>query len=238
MNSHLAAGVLIDYNHTDATTDSSGSKTTVDSYSPGLFATYFDHGFYVNGLASFGYNTYSNTRDIGFVGATASSHPTGQQYVGDLDFGYDFHPAKNWVVGPTVGLTYTHLNIDSFTETGASPADLTVDSQSADSLRSRLGGHVIFQTNTGDVLLQPNITAMWQHEYLDSSSGITSSFSDFSSSPFTIQTAAPSRDSALIGVGLTATLSTSMALYLNYFADIGASDYYAQSVVGGLKARF
>jgi uncharacterized protein YhjY with autotransporter beta-barrel domain len=238
MNSHLAAGVLIDYNHTDATTDSSGSKTTVDSYSPGLFATYFDHGFYVNGLASFGYNTYSNTRDIGFVGATASSHPNGQQYVGDLDFGYDFHPAKNWVVGPTVGLTYTHLNIDSFTETGASPADLTVDSQSADSLRSRLGGHVIFQTNTGDVLLQPNITAMWQHEYLDSSSGITSSFSDFSSSPFTIQTAAPSRDSALIGVGLTATLSTSMALYLNYFADIGASDYYAQSVVGGVKARF
>jgi outer membrane autotransporter protein len=238
MTSHLAAGVLFDFNHTDATTDSYGSKTSVDSYSPGLFATYFDHGFYVNGLASFGYNTYSNQRDISFLNSEATSHPSGQQYVGDLDFGYDFHPAKNWVFGPTLGLTYTHLNIDSFTESGAAPADLTVDSQSADSLRSRLGGHVVFQTNTGDVLLQPNITAMWQHEYLDSSSGITSTFSDFSASPFTIQTAAPSRDSALIGVGLTATLSTSMALYLNYFADVGASDYFAQSVVGGLKARF
>jgi hypothetical protein len=29
-----------------------------------------------------------------------------------------------------------------------------------------------------------------------------------------------------------------MALYLNYLADLGASDYFAQSVYGGLKARF
>jgi outer membrane autotransporter protein len=238
MTSHLAAGVLFDYNHTDAKTDSIGSKTTVNSYSPGLFATYFDHGFYVNGLFSFGYNNYTNTRNISALGATASSHPTGQQYVGDLDFGYDFHPDKTWVIGPTIGATYTHLNIDSFTETGAPGADLAVNTQSQDSLRSRLGGHVLLQTNTGDVLLQPNITAMWQHEYMDSSSGITSSFADFSSSPFTIQTAAPSRDSALVGCGLTATLNNSMALYLNYLADIGAGDYFAQSVIGGFKARF
>ena len=238
MNSNLAAGVLFDYNHTDAKTDSSGSKTTVDSYSPGLFATYFDRGLYINGLFSFGYNNYSNSRNIGVLGSTATSSPSGQQYVGDLDAGYDFHPARGWVAGPTIGLTYTHLDIDSFTETGAPGADLDVQSQSADSLRSRLGGHVAFQTNTGDVVLQPNITAMWQHEYLDSSAGITSSFNDFSASPFTIQTAAPSRDSALVGLGLNATLSTSLTLYLNYLADVGASDYFAQSVVGGLKARF
>jgi len=238
MTSHLAMGVLFDFNHTDAKTDSLGSKTAVDSYSPGLFATYFDHGFYVNGLFSFGYNNYANSRDVSFLGETASSHPSGQQYVGDLDFGYDFHPDKTWVIGPTIGATYTHLNIDSFTETGAPDADLSVNSQSVDSLRSRLGGHVIMQTNTGDVLLQPSFTAMWQHEYLDNGSGITSSFNDFNSNPFTIQTASPSRDSALLGVGMTATLSNSMALYLNYIADVGASDYFAQSVIGGFKARF
>ncbi len=238
MTNHLAAGVLFDYNHTDAKLDSSGSKTKVDSYSPGLFATYYDKGFYVNGLFSFGYNNYSNTRNISAFGQTATSKPSGQQYVGDLDVGYDFHPVKNWVVGPTLGVTYTHLDIDSFTETGAPGANLAVDSQSADSLRSRLGGHVVFSTDTGPVLLQPNLTAMWQHEFMADSSGITSSFNDFGSSPFTIETAAPSRDSALIGCGLTASLSNSMALYLNYLADVGASDYFAQTVIGGFKARF
>jgi len=238
MANHFVAGVLFDYNHTDAKTDSYGSKTTVDTYSPGLFATYFEKGFYANGLFSFGYNNYSNSRSIPVVAETASSSPHGQQYVGDLDTGYDFHPDKAWVVGPTLGATYTHLDVDSFTETGAPGADLAVQSQSVDSLRGRLGGHVIYQTNTGDVLLQPNFTAMWQHEFMADSSGITSSFTDFNSTPFTIQTAAPSRDSALIGLGMTATLNNSMALYLNYLADLGASDYFAQSVYGGLKARF
>ena len=82
------------------------------------------------------------------------------------------------------------------------------------------------------------MTAVWQHEFLDDSSGITSTFNDFTASPFTIHTAAPSRDSALIGVGLTATLSNSMALYLNYLADVGATDYFSQSIIGGFKARF
>ena len=238
MTSHLAAGVLFDYNHTDAKTDSNGSKTNINTYSPGLFATYFDHGFFVNGLFSFGYNNYSNSREINFLNESASSHPAGQQYVGDLDFGYDFHPDKTWVLGPTVGATYTHLDINSFSETGANDSDLTINSQSADSLRSRLGGHVVMQTNTGDVLLQPNLSIMWQHEYLDDSADITSSFNDFSSSSFTIKTPAPSRDSALVAIGLTATLNNSMALYLNYIADVGAGDYFAQSVYGGFKARF
>jgi uncharacterized protein YhjY with autotransporter beta-barrel domain len=236
VTNNFAAGVLFDYNHTDADTDSSGGKTKVNSYSPGIYATYFEKGFYVNGLFSFGYNQYTNSRNTGF--GIAASSPNGEQYVSDLDLGYDFHPDKHWIVGPTLGATYTHLDIDSFTETGAPGADLDVESQSVDSVRSRLGGHLIYQTNTGDVLLQPNLTAMWQHEFLADSSGITSSFNDFNANPFTIQTAAPSRDSALIGVGLTATLNNSMALYLNYLADVGASNYFSQSVIGGLKARF
>ncbi len=29
-----------------------------------------------------------------------------------------------------------------------------------------------------------------------------------------------------------------MAVYLDYMADVGATDYFAQSVYGGFKARF
>jgi len=238
MTNNLAAGVLFDYNHTDAKTDSSGSRTKVDTYAPGLFGTFFEGGFYLNGLASFGYNDYANTRNISMLGATASSSPTGYQYVGNLDGGYDFHPNKHWSLGPTLGATYTHLDVDSFTETGAGAADLAVNGQHADSFRSRLGAHADYVIHTGPVLLQPNFSLAWQHEYLDDSSGITSQLNVPGSSAFTIQTAAPSRDSALIALGATATLDNSMALYLNYVANVGAEDYFAQSVEGGFKARF
>ncbi len=240
MTSNLAAGVLFDYNHTDARTDGQGSHVRVDTYSPGLFATFFEKGFYVNGLFTFGYNNYSNTRNISFGGTSAQavSSPNGQQYVGDIDFGYDFHPEKHWVVGPTMGVEYTHLDVDSFTESGAGPVDLSVNNQSADSLRARIGGHVVYQVHTGSVLLQPNFTAQFQHEFLDNPYGLTSSFGIPGTTPFTIQGSNSGRDSALIGIGLTASLDNAMSLYLNYLAEIDASDYFVQSVEGGLKATF
>ena len=238
MTSHFSAGVLFDYNHTDASTDANGSKTKIDTYSPGVFATFFDNNFYVNGLFSFGFNNYSNTRNIPFAGSSANSSPTGEQYVTDLDFGYDFHPATQWTVGPTLGLTYTHIDINSFSESGAGQADLSINSQHADSFRSRLGAHASYEARVGSLVLQPTIFVAWQHEYLDQTNGITSQFSIPGSGPFTIQTASPGADTALAGIGLTASLDSSMVLYLNYMVDAGASDYFAQSVMAGIKASF
>lgn len=238
MTNNLAAGVLMDYSHTDAKTDSYGSKTKVDTYSPGVFATFFEKGFYVDGMFSYGFNNYDNTRQIPFLGTAAQSSPDGQQYVANLNVGYDFHPDPHWTIGPTVGATYTHLDVDSFTESGAGPANLSVNSQSIDSVRSRLGGRVTYQIRSGTVLFQPNVSAMWQHEFLDTASGITSQFNGFGSAPFTIQTATTGRDSALLGAGVTASLDSFSALFLNYLADVGSSDLFAQSVELGFRGNF
>ena len=239
MTSNLAAGVLFDYTHTSANTDDNNSKTTVDTYSPGIYATWFDKGFYVNGLFSFGYNNYSNTRVIPFLGTTANSSPSGEQYVGNLDCGYDFQPKnhREWIFGPIAGLTYTHLDVDSFNEGGAGPADLSVNSQSLDSLRSNLGGHVIYQARAGSLLFQPNLNVIWQHEFLNNP-GITSQFNIPGTSPFSIQTPSMASDSALISTGVTVTLDNSMGFYVNYLADVGADDFFAQSIIGGFKASF
>jgi uncharacterized protein YhjY with autotransporter beta-barrel domain len=239
MTSNLSVGVLFDYNHTNAKTDSNGSTTTANSYTPGIFATYYDQNFYVNGLFAFGYNTYSNSRAIPIAGETATSNPNGQQYITNLDFGYNLYIKQaSMVVTPTLGITYTHLNVDSFSESGAPVAGLNVNSQDVNSVRTRLGGHVMYETKVGNLLLQPNVSAMWQHEYLDNEPGITSQFQGFSASPFTIQTASPSENSALVGCGLTAVLDNSMAFYLNYFADVGGNGYLSQSIMGGFKASF
>jgi uncharacterized protein with beta-barrel porin domain len=239
---HLVGGVLFDYNHTDARTDSQGSHVRADTYSPGAFATLSAGGLYLDGLFSFGYNDYSNDRKINIAGnsATATSSPSGQQYVGDFDLGYNFHPDHegHWALGPEVGLEYVHLDVDSFTESGAGAADLTVNSQSADSLRGRLGGRLSYSTREGSIVFAPTVFASYQHEFLNDPFGLTSQFNIPSSTPFTIQGSNPGRDSALIGIGASATFDNSMAIYLNYLAEIGASDYFIQSVQGGFKASF
>ncbi len=154
-----------------------------------------------------------------------------------LDSGYDFHPAAGWTLTPAGGLTYTHLDIDSFTETGAAPANLNVQSQSDDSLRSRLGGYVTYEVHPGQLTLIPSLSAMWQHEFLDEDAPITSQFSDLNSGAFTIHSVSMGRDSALIGVGLTAELDNSMALFINCTADVNGN-YNAENFVGGVKGSF
>jgi len=237
MTNNLAAGVLMDYSHTDATTDSYGSKTRVDSYSPGVFATYGDKGFYVNGLFSYGRNNYSNNRAIPVVGATANSNPDGNQYTAALDSGYQLNLGQGLTITPSGGLTYTHLDIDGFTETGAAPANLAVDAQHDDSLRSRLGASVQYLTGIGRITLIPTLTAMWQHEFLDENAPITSSFNDLGSGAFTIHSVSMGRDSALIGVGLTAQLDNSMAIFVEANADVN-ENYNAENFVGGFKGSF
>ena len=239
---HLVGGVLFDYNHTDARTDGQGSHVRVDTYSPGAFATLSAGDLYLDGLFTFGYNNYSNNRVINVTGnnLSATSKPSGQQYVGDLDLGYNFHPDHegHWALGPEVGLEYVHLDVDSFTESGAGPADLSVDSQGADSLRGRLGGRLSYFTRSGSIVFAPTVFASYQHEFLNDPFGLTSQFNIPSTTPFTIQGTNPGRDSALIGVGASATFDNAMSIYLNYLAEIGASDYLVQSVQGGLKASF
>ncbi|HEY0256059.1 MAG TPA: autotransporter outer membrane beta-barrel domain-containing protein, partial [Candidatus Methylacidiphilales bacterium] len=212
-----AVGGLFGYGHTDADLDNSGSHTRVDSYSPGIYATYADHGWYANGLFAYNYNSYNERRAIEFDGTTANGSPDGNQFDGNLDGGYEFHRGP-WTYGPTAALQFVHLDINRFTETGAGAADLAINDQNADSLRSRLGGEVRYQTTWGKGTATPHLSASWQHEFLDNSSGITSQFDGQGVGSFVVNTSSPDRDSAMIDAGLDTQWNSFLTLFLDYQA--------------------
>jgi len=100
-----------------------------------------------------------------------------------------------------VGIEYTHLDVDSFHESGAGPVDLTVDSQNAESLRGRIGAHVVYLVRSGSIVFQPNFTAAFQREFLDDSFDLTSQLDLPDTPAFTTQGTNSGRNSTLIGVG-------------------------------------
>jgi len=236
---HLRVGALFGYGHTHATLDTIGSNASVNTYSPGLYASYSDSGWYINALGSYGFADYSQNRNvsIGAFNGTATSSPGGGQIVGDLDGGYDFH-AGNWTFGPTLGLQYVHLDVDGYTETGLPGADLTVNENQSDSLRSLLGGRVSYTVKSGSLLFVPHLSAGWQHEFLDQSRGITSQFNGLGAGSFTVNTPNPSRDSALVDIGLDAQLNNMLTLFTDYSFQAGQSNYFGQSVQAGAKIGF
>jgi fibronectin-binding autotransporter adhesin len=239
ITSHFLIGAEFAYGHTYGTLDDIGSNASVDTYSPGVYASYSEGGWYANAIGSYGFADYDENRNVSIstFNGTAHSSPGGDQIVGDLDGGYDFHRGA-WTFGPTLGVQYVHLDVDGFTETGLPGADLTVNQDEADSLRSSLGGRLTYAIRDGGIVFNPHLSASWQHEFMDQSRGITNQFSSLGAGSFVVQTPNPSRDSALIDVGLDAQINDALTVFTDYIVQAGQSNYFGQSVQAGFKIGF
>ena len=187
-----------------------------------LYASYADHGWYANGLASYSRNAYTEQRqiEIGDFQEVANGSPSGDQETVNADGGYDFHH-QGWTFGPTVGFQYVHWSMDSFTESGGCSTDLAVNEQSADSFRSRIGAHVSYAVTDAGVTYTPFLTASWQHEFLDDSRRIDGAFAEVNPITFTVNTNNPSRDSCLFGTGLNMDLNKMITLFVAYNLQVG-----------------
>jgi outer membrane autotransporter protein len=236
INRNFLVGLTAGYAHSDVTLDNNNSSATIDSYSPGLYAGYSDHGWYVDATGSSIHNAYTQDRVIGFLGQTAHAAPQGNQGVANLDGGYDFYHGA-LTVGPLAGLQYTHLTVDGFNESG-SVAALNVAEQQSDSLRSRLGGHICYSFEAHGISISPHLDAFWQHEFLDQSRGITSQFNGFGGGSFSVRTPSPSRNSALIDAGATADLNRTVSVFTDYTVQAGQENYFGQSIQAGVKIGF
>jgi uncharacterized protein YhjY with autotransporter beta-barrel domain len=236
LTDHLLVGATMSYAHTDATLDNFGSSTTVDSYSPGIYASYADGGWFANFIGRYSYNSYTENRNIAFLGQTANGGTDGNEGVIDLDGGYLFHNGP-WSYGPVAGIQYTHLTVNGYQEQD-SDANLTVDEDQSDSLRSRLGGEVRYNTCGCGVTFSPHLTATWQHEFMDQSRGLTSSFNQFGGGSFTVRTDDPSRDSALVDLGLDAKVNSSITVFGDYVVQAGQDNYFGQSLQAGVRIGF
>ncbi len=90
----------------------------------------------------------------------------------------------------------------------------------------------------GDLIFTPPLSASWQHEFLDQSRGVTSQFSGAGAGSFVVNTANPSRESALVDVGLDAQINRTVAVFADYTVQAGQSNYFGQSVQAGVKIGF
>jgi uncharacterized protein YhjY with autotransporter beta-barrel domain len=241
LTEHFTLGALVAYAHTAADLDERGSSATVDSYSPGLYASYVQGPWYANGMASYTRNAYTEDRMIDIPGIAGDNHgaTSGNQAAVNLTGGREFFSGP-FEFGPTISAQYVHLAIDSINEQG--PTALEINRQNQDSLRSLLGFEGRYAarvaTPVGMVELTPHISASWQHEYLDNSEGITSQFNGIGGGSFTVQTNSPERDSAFLDLGLDAGINQNVVLFIDYAAQAGQDDFFAQSADGGVKIGF
>jgi outer membrane autotransporter protein len=256
----LVLGAAFGYTATSADYTQNGGKVDVDDFAGSLYGTYYvTDKFYVDGILSFGYDTYSLSRRIVYsiptvppgtgvtnVNQTAQSDPDGYYFAVGVAGSYDF----NWgalTVGPIARLNYLNTKVNGYTETisGTAPGfglGLDVQSQTIESLTSGVGLQATYAINTPIGVLLPQVAFEWQYEFLDNARPIKAHFindpTPSSQTTISWDTDNPDRNFFNIGAGVTMTFARGIAAYVYYETILGLDRVSEQRVAGGVRVSF
>jgi outer membrane autotransporter protein len=215
------AGIYGGYNYAQLNGTTLTQSVTANS---GQFGGYlrrnYNRGRHVLVASGFGFDAYESSRtiNVGNLNATARGDYDGWQSVTYGEYGRTFRVAGGKLT-PYNGLQYIYLRQNSFTETGAGPANLDVSGVDAHSLRNVLGSRYEWQYRTKNGrCLTPQIRAAWLHEYLDSNTLVSNRFVGTTGTSFAAQGLDLGRDWAMLGTGLGWQMSRQWSLTGNYDA--------------------
>ncbi|MBN2190413.1 MAG: autotransporter outer membrane beta-barrel domain-containing protein, partial [Candidatus Aureabacteria bacterium] len=225
--------------YADSTVDPKASNfrdTDIKSYGGTLYASYTNTPWYIDGSFSFMWNTYKGGRNIDFgsVSRHAESDYDGQQYSTYIAGGYQFD-LKGIKVSPLASLTWSHLRLESYSETGADSLNLKVKSHDYDLLQSGLGAKIEYNYNMHNgFTFIPEIHAMWLYDFIGDECEVTSRFSGGGGS-FETTGIKPARHSLDIGTSLKLDTGSDISLILSYDFEL-KEDYYGH--FGALTLRY
>jgi len=136
-------GIAGSFANTDVTSKDSVSAATtdIDTTQVMVYANKAnDDGSYIEGIASMAFNDNTGSRHIkaGSLDRTATSSYDSDLFSVSVEAGWP-KEEDGITVTPTVGLRYSSLSTDSYTETGAGGANLTVNPGDVDTFEGKVG---------------------------------------------------------------------------------------------------
>ena len=239
-------GIMGSFGETDVDYDySSASEGEVESWSIGGYISYFgDNGLYANAGGGYGDLDIETTRDVSFssmagdVLGTASAEFEGDYvyFFGELGYSFDIND-EGLMLAPELGLIYTNVDLEAFSETGPTVFNLAVDEQGNKSVRgtAQLRLSKAFESGDNGTIL-PYVRVGIAHEFEDDLRVITSRFVG-DNGTFTTLGEVPRGTTAIFGAGVSALLNNVWSLQLDYAGEIGGN-YKSHSVSGSVRLRF
>jgi T5SS/PEP-CTERM-associated repeat protein len=247
-NDSFASGLYCGYQGTYSKMGANGSglgtgSSLIDNAVRfGVFGTYGHKdgkGLYANALAGGAYHNYQATRVIQYTGMnrTANSAPGAGELDTMLATGYDIQKGK-FTFGPTASLQYTYLGVNKVNETGAQSLNFNSGGWNSSSMLSSVGAHAAYNWQAcKNVVVVPQISLNWQHEFLQNPYNITGNLGG-TSPTFSNTSATGIRDYLYTGVGFTVELNKKWNTSFFYNAAAGNSDLVSQNIFWSAGVKF
>ncbi len=236
VNDNFIIGLGGAYAHSFIYYDSGLGEADVDSFRVGPYGSYFKDHWFVDASATFGYHTNRTQRKIQFGGIdrTAKARYDAYDLSAFLKMGCDIYHDQ-WAFTPSASIQYTCYRSESFKESGADSAGLSVDAETQQSLLGRLGLRLHTISVLSGTKVIPEMFVGYAHQFIDENSvearfvnGVTKFSSDVDSSR---------DDSVYYGVGLASLLSEDVSAFVRYEGE-SYSGGQTNSLNLGLTIRF
>ena len=243
LDRNFFVGLSAGYAHTSADIDNYSSSAEADSYSFGAYAGYHNtDGIYADASVNGGWDSFETRRFIAIPTFERQAHSEhdGTHVDARLGAGWMKKVGSSFTLGPTFALQYVNLSQSAIREDGAGDVSLRISNRDTNSLSSLLGFRAAarFTADEGKVEWNPEFRARWVHEFLNGNRDITARFTGNAVGSFTVRTDDPRRDRAMVGVGVSATVSKRFTGYLQYDADLGGKGNVSHGLMGGVRVKF
>jgi outer membrane lipase/esterase len=179
--------------------------------------------------------SYDLSRKGVFDTITASTDGTGFSAAGRAGYLWDVYGGLRF--GPIAGLTYTHVNIDAYTESGDPLLTMHVNGQDLASLVSSTGVQLRSPLFAGPGSINGFVNVTLEHNFLNDARTITTFETTALMLPIRTDIAGAAQTYGKIAAGLTKDLGsgvTGMLTGQTTFARSGGDDY---AVTIGLKVK-
>jgi T5SS/PEP-CTERM-associated repeat protein len=235
---NFLAGIVGGLSEGDVDFGSSRDNTDFDAAHFGLYGSFSRGPWYVDSIVTVANLDYETERFVDLLNERLTGSFGGSEFAAYVEASRRFELNPKLCLAPLASLQYTHLNLDSYTETGGVSA-LAFDEQSQDSIRGSLGARLTQRLieSSGDFNADLQLRGRWAHEFGDNRSSVESSFASDPTVIFTVRDAETARDSAILGAGLAAQVSERTKLYLDYDARLN-SDETVQVISAALQYRW
>jgi outer membrane lipase/esterase len=245
---NFVVGGAASYQKTSSDYSNNLGSVKADTFSLAAYGTYFDEGFYLDGLLSYGWINYdtvrtiniaSNNPNVAAINAVATASPEGSQWSLVVGGGYNF-TKDAFTITPFGRLGYLYVKNKAFSESEpVAGLGLAVDSRTVDSLQSALGVRLQSAIGTSFGVVTPYVTAQWNHEFLSDQSSITSKYVN---DPFNVFFTIPTEDAGsnygVFTLGVSGQFAGGVAAFVQYGTTAWLKNVSNQTFALGVRIPF
>jgi uncharacterized protein with beta-barrel porin domain len=230
-------GVSFAYSDTDVDGDGiQDDKTEINAYQFTLYGDYSTDEYYIEGMLGYAINDVDTSRQINFGGLNlvARGSYDANQYTARIGGGMPFSSGRS-VFTPHAAFQYSHLESDTFTETGAGVLNLVIDPEDLDMAIGIVGLKYQSSFDVKNGVLTPQIRTTVSYDFAADEANSVSRFTN-TTTTFTTKGGEVEELGGSAGAGMTFSAADgSWNLSADYDADV-KNDFLAHT--GRLQAKF